>query len=217
MNVLLLTGSPRTDRIRNFLAGNADRVVEYDKPLTLDFCREHSVDYMVVHGYAPIIKEPVISEYVNKIINLHNTYLPWGRGMMGNVWSFFEDAPKGVSLHFINAGIDTGDIIVQEKVELDMDLTLKTSWDVLMDRLEVLFMDHWENIVTGEYTLVEQESTGESGSYHDSKLSNQLLSIVDRNWDTPVSVLYDLGVEYRKNPVAFEEKYNVILDPKRLK
>jgi folate-dependent phosphoribosylglycinamide formyltransferase PurN len=213
MNVLLLTGAPRSDRIKLFITDRVDSLVVYDKPLTLEYCQTKKIDFMVLHGYAPIIKTPVVSAYRYKIVNLHNTFLPWGRGLMGNVWSFFEDTPKGVSLHFVDTGVDSGKIIAREQVELSMDLTLKSSWTRLMDRLERLFMDQWERIVSGNCEPVPQDSLGNAGSFHNRRLSNQLLSIVGRDWNTPVKRIFELGLEYRRDPAAFEAKYGVILDP----
>ena len=215
MNVLLLTGAPRSDRIKNFLMDRADSVVVYDQPLTLEYCQKKKIDFMVVHGYAPIIKTPVASAYRYKIVNLHNTFLPWGRGLMGNVWSFFEDTPKGVSLYFVDTGVDTGKIIAREQVKLSMDLTLKSSWDRLMDRLERLFMDQWEKIVSDNCEPVPQDSLGSLGSFHNRRLSDQLLSIVGRDWNTSVQRIFELGVEYHRDPAVFETKYGVILDPAR--
>ena len=215
MNLLLLTGAPRSDRIKNFLMDQADSLVVCDKPLTLEYCQQKKIDFMVVHGYAPIIKTPVVSAYRHKIVNLHNTFLPWGRGLMGNVWSFFEDTPKGVSLYFVDTGVDTGKIIAREQVELSMDLTLQSSWNRLMDRLEHLFMDQWEKIVSGNCEPASQDSLGNAGSFHNRGLSDQLLSIVGHDWNTPVQRIFELGVEYRRDAAAFEAKYGVILDPAR--
>jgi methionyl-tRNA formyltransferase len=216
MNVLLLTGAPRSDRIKRFLLEKADSVMEYDKPISVDLCKDQHIDYMVVHGYAPIIKKPVVQAFENRIINLHNTYLPWGRGLMGNVWSFFEDTPKGVSLHFINAGVDTGDLIAREEVALSMKETLQSSWNILMERLERLFMQQWENIVKGQCKLIRQSQISAKGSFHNGKLSKQLLSFFPMGWSTPVSEVYELGQEYRADPAAFETRYNVMLTSKKL-
>ncbi|MDD4951775.1 MAG: GNAT family N-acetyltransferase [Desulfovibrionaceae bacterium] len=205
--MLLLTGAPRSDRVKDFLSGRGDSVIECDRPLTLEACRDLGVDFMVAHGYGFILKEPVVSAYENRIVNLHNTFLPWGRGLMGNVWSFFEDTPKGVSLQFIDAGVGTGDIIVQERVDLGLDLTLKSSWDLLMDRLEALFMERWEGIVSGDFESIPQGSIRAEGSCHDRKISDRLLGVVGRDWDTPVRKIFDLGVEYRRDPEGFVNRH----------
>jgi len=46
-----------------------------------------------------------------------------------NVWSFIEKTPKGVSIHYLDAGIDTGDIIAQKLVETNPILPAKQTAD----------------------------------------------------------------------------------------
>ncbi len=53
------------------------------------------------------------------IINLHISFLPWNRGAHPNFWSFYDDTPKGVTIHLIDEGIDTGAIIYQKEITFD--------------------------------------------------------------------------------------------------
>lgn len=46
-------------------------------------------------------------------MNLHISYLPWNKGADPNFWSCIDGTPAGVTLHHIDAGVDTGDIIAQ--------------------------------------------------------------------------------------------------------
>ena len=52
------------------------------------------------------------------IVNLHTGYLPWNRGMYPNVWPLVDWSPAGVTLHWMDEGIDTGDIIAQWRVDV---------------------------------------------------------------------------------------------------
>ena len=162
---------------------------------------------MVCHGYAPIIKEPVTTAYRGRIINIHNTLLPWGRGLMGNVWSFFEDVPKGVSLHSIDPGIDTGDIFERRLVPMAAHETLKSSWDVLMEALEDLFMERWEDMLANRLDCIAQENLAGLGTYHDKKLSDRLLGLFPERWQTPVAQVAEMGRKYRSDPDAFVARY----------
>lgn len=211
MNIVLLTGAPRTSRIKDFLLARAHRLVEHSEPLTLETTRELAPDFMIIHGYGPIIKAPVVEAHAGRIINLHNTFLPWGRGLMGNVWSFFEDTPKGVSLHSIDAGVDTGDVIVRKPVELGMEETLQSSWNILMDVLERLFMEHWDDIAAMRAPRVPQATLEGAGSFHNKQMSDRLLALCPQRWQTPVSFVAQLGREYRADPAAFAAKYGTQL------
>ena len=71
------------------------------------------VDHVISFGYKHIIKENIINACKNKIINLHISYLPYNKGANPNFWSFLDNTPKGVTIHYIDKGIDTGDILLQ--------------------------------------------------------------------------------------------------------
>ncbi|MCL0081308.1 hypothetical protein M1N64_03665 [Peptococcaceae bacterium] len=50
-----------------------------------------------------------MDKFQGRAINLHISFLPWNRGADPNFWSFIENAPVGVSIHYLDEGIDTGD------------------------------------------------------------------------------------------------------------
>lgn len=49
-------------------------------------------------------------------INLHNSYLPWNRGANACTWAIIDRTPLGATLHWMDKGIDTGPIILQERL-----------------------------------------------------------------------------------------------------
>ena len=132
MKILLLGPVRRNANIKNFLTSHGNDVSISTAEITLEQLEKGNVDWVISSGYAPIIKEPIILKYKNRIINLHNSLLPYGKGIYPNLWSFIEGTPSGVSIHYIDSDIDTGDIIVQKEVVFSTDDTLKTSHDKLM-------------------------------------------------------------------------------------
>jgi len=78
-----------------------------------------SYDWVVSYGYKHILKKQHIESSKNLIINLHISYLPWNRGADPNYWSWVENTPKGVTIHAIDKGIDTGDIFIQKEVNFE--------------------------------------------------------------------------------------------------
>jgi methionyl-tRNA formyltransferase len=92
----------------------------------------------------------------------------------------------GVTIHYMDKGLDTGDIIVQQEVTLsDLD-TLKTAYDKLHQAIQALFMQHWPNIRTGQCLSFRQ--TGK-GSFHRIKDKETLSVLFAQGWDTPIAVL----------------------------
>ncbi|MDO4225409.1 MAG: phosphoribosylglycinamide formyltransferase [Bergeyella zoohelcum] len=99
-----------------------------------DFCENldnilpNDTDLIVCAGFLSIITENFTKKWAGKIINIHPSLLPkfGGKGMWGmNVHKAVIDAKEtesGASVHFVTAGIDEGEVILQGKVAvLDTD------------------------------------------------------------------------------------------------
>ena len=100
-----------------------------------------SAEFIICYGFSYLIDREVINRFNGKIINLHISYLPWNRGSDPNFWSILDAAPKGVSIHLINEGVDKGLLLAQRKVGFCQDDTLRTSYERLKQAIEELFME----------------------------------------------------------------------------
>jgi methionyl-tRNA formyltransferase len=183
MNILVL--GPSQSPISSFLQQNGYSVIEYADPLDINFLEENKFGFAISYRYRHIIKQETIDFLNGKIINLHISYLPWNRGADPNLWSFLEDTPKGVSIHYIDSGIDTGDIIVQRAISFDEHKhTLSSTYDILNQELINLFKKEWELIVKNENSRMKQ---AKGGSIHKTKDKDPYLYLLsDKGWDTPV-------------------------------
>jgi len=91
---------------------------EYDREC-LAICTENNVDLILLIGYMRIISPVLIRAYNNRIINIHPSLLPKYPGMDIDVHKAVLAAGEketGCTLHFVDSGVDTGEIILQEKV-----------------------------------------------------------------------------------------------------
>lgn len=158
---------------------------------------ETQADFIVSHGYRHIIPESICKAYDGRAVNLHISYLPWNRGSDPNFWSFVDGTPKGVSIHYIAKGLDTGDLIGQELVELDDYHTLKTSYAKLQHSLFCLFTELWPSIRTGR---CERTPQGLAGSYHRASEKTIMADLLTQGWDTPVKDLKCTMVGFHKGP-----------------
>lgn len=93
---------------------------------------------------------------MSQVINLHYSYLPFNRGANPNVWPIVEGTPAGVSLHYINEGADTGDIIAQQEVPVDPTDTGGSLYRKLEFAACCLFQDTWPLIVNKTATYTKQ-------------------------------------------------------------
>lgn len=183
MNILYL--GPENRRMMEFLMRSGDCVVQKEEALTEQDLV--GIAYIVSYGYRHIINERIVQAFYHKAINLHISYLPWNKGADPNLWSFLEDTPKGVSIHYIDAGLDTGEIIVQRTVAYTKEDTLKTTYARLKNSMEELFCENWEKI-RGNAVVARRQQRAE-GTYHRRAEKSQFENLLVDGWDTKVDLL----------------------------
>lgn len=183
MNILILgpSGSP----ITSFLRHQGHSTTEHFDPIDIEFLEENGFEFAVSYRYRHLIRQETIDFFEGRIINLHVSYLPWNRGSDPNLWSFLEDTPKGVSIHYVDSGVDTGEIITQKQVYFDEPKhTLSTSYEILNKKIISLFKENWELIARGDAPSLQQP---EGGSLHKLKDKEPYLYLLsNKGWDTPV-------------------------------
>lgn len=124
-------------------------------------------DSVISFGYRFIISKEQINSSENPIINLHTSYLPYNRGTYPNFWSCVENTPAGVTIHEIDEGVDTGDIIFQERVYLvKKGATFISTYQMLKEKIETLFKIHHEALLKKTYKSFKQKGLG---TYHSKK------------------------------------------------
>jgi folate-dependent phosphoribosylglycinamide formyltransferase PurN len=195
MIILILGPRKRNERIVSFLERRGHRVLIEEAEIHVTDLERREIDFLISNGYAPIIRPAVIAKYAGKIINIHPSYLPYGRGIAGNFWSFVKNSPKGVSLHFIDPGIDTGNILFRRKVEMSPDDTLRTSLDKLMAAVEELFFENWERIAANQCSPLAQAAVPEEGTYHNRRQTERLIELLPDLWDSPVSTVEKMAAD----------------------
>jgi methionyl-tRNA formyltransferase len=93
-----------------------------------------------------------------------------------------------VTIHYIDVGIDTGNIIVQQTVGFDVEHdTLATSYLKLNEIIIQLFSDSWFLIKEGKFGAKRQSSGGTFHRASDKERYQHLLS--QKGWETPVKEL----------------------------
>lgn len=76
-------------------------------------------DLLVCVSYHAIIKTELLNKYKQRIINAHLAPLPYYRGRAPINWAIINgEDHTAVTVHFMNEGVDTGPIIVQERVPI---------------------------------------------------------------------------------------------------
>lgn len=169
-----------------YLESAGETVIAREAKLGREEVAALGADFLVSYGYRHILKPDLLALFPERTLNLHISYLPWNRGTDPNFWSFVENTPKGVTLHRIDAGIDTGAIVAQKEVRFRGDETLKSSYELLRAEIEALFREWWPRIRAGE--VVARPQSG-PGSCHKKSDKAALEHLLVNGWDTPVRLL----------------------------
>ena len=93
-----------------------DNKVAYEEAI-VELLSRHEIDLVVLAGYMKIVGPTLLAAYEDRIINIHPAYLPEFPGAHGiqDAWDAGV-AESGVTVHWVDAGVDTGHIIKQVRV-----------------------------------------------------------------------------------------------------
>lgn len=89
---------------------------------TVRWLREAGVEAVVVYGTS-LVKPPLLDAYPGRMVNMHLGLSPYYRGNATNFYPLVNNEPEyvGVTIHHIDAGIDSGDIIHHGRAEATAD------------------------------------------------------------------------------------------------
>jgi len=193
---ILFLGYDNTPLIDFLKKNNCDIHIITDKKINKDIVK--NFDFIISYGYRHIIKKDIIDLFENKIINLHISYLPYNRGADPNLWSLLDNTPSGVTIHFIDEGLDTGDILCQKLVQLDYEHdTLKTSYEKLHTEVVTLFINNWTNIKNNK--IIPKKQKNSLKTEHKLKDRPNEKIIMTSKWDTKLNIVRKLYIEnYKK-------------------
>jgi methionyl-tRNA formyltransferase len=112
----------------------------------------------VLFGY--LLRRPVLDLFPRGGVNLHPAYLPYNRGAYPNVWSIVDGTPAGATVHVMDEGFDTGDILTQVPVEVCAWDTGETLYAKLESACFELFRASWPLVREGRLQPRPQEEPG---------------------------------------------------------
>lgn len=194
MKILLL--GEKSTLLENSLKIRMHNTEIYNDKINIEFVKNY--DFIISFGYRHIIKNDVIKEKQGRIINMHISLLPYNRGADPNLWSYLENTPKGVTIHLMDEGLDTGDIIVQKKVIDDEENdTLKTSYDRLISEITDLFVNKMDDILYNSEKMAYSQKQLENGFYtfHYLKDKEPYMHLLKDGYDTKVKLLKNKAVK----------------------
>ena len=128
-----------------------ETAVAKEQPQVLEELEGSGAEIIVLAGYMKVLSPEIIKKYRNRIINIHPSLIPkyCGKGFYGirvhNAVIAAGEKESGATVHYVDEGVDTGEIILQEKVpvlegDTPEDLAarvLKTEHVILAEGLKI--------------------------------------------------------------------------------
>jgi len=92
----------------------------------IDYLKDKGVEFVVLAGFMRLLQKPMLQAFPNKIVNIHPSLLPAFPGKNGIKDAYEMGVKKtGVSVFYVDEGMDTGHIISQESIDVDPDWSLE--------------------------------------------------------------------------------------------
>jgi phosphoribosylglycinamide formyltransferase-1 len=93
----------------------------------VELLKENAIEWVILAGYMRVVKDPLLSEFPNRIVNIHPSLLPAFKGLKAWEQALVAGVKEtGCTVHFVNKDIDAGEIIAQQRVPVLPDDTPET-------------------------------------------------------------------------------------------
>lgn len=183
MKVLVL--SPYPQGLLPWLKAIPDEYTVKSDPITVDYCKEGKFDFLISYGYRYLLHQDVLTFFPGRAINLHISLLPYCRGAHPVFWAICEGKPLGVTIHLLDAGLDTGNILIQQQTPLRIEYndSFASLYIRLRRSIEVLFGYNWKHLRKGENCGLPQQGHPTS---HQSRELDEWLAYLPDKWDTTI-------------------------------
>ena len=183
---------------------------------------EQNLDYMISVHFPYIVPQAILDLPKIGTLNLHPAYLPYNRGWHTPSWAIVDGTPYGATLHWMDAGVDTGDIAMQRQVAVRPGDTADSLYQRVLDAELELFRDAIPFITANELPRIPQVDEGtehrksDLAPYQSLDLNRvqsvgetlkQLRALTTNAWDEAAcfeenGVLYRIRVETQAEPAA---------------
>ena len=132
-----------------------------NNPEFLEEVKKLNPDLICVVAYGKILPQELLDIPKYGCVNVHGSLLPEYRGAAPIQWAVLNgDKKTGVTTMFMNAGMDTGDMILKEEVEIGEDETTGELWDRLKMIGANLLIKTVKEIENGTATRTKQPEEG---------------------------------------------------------
>jgi phosphoribosylglycinamide formyltransferase-1 len=118
--------------------------------MVLKTLKDHDVNFIALAGFMRIVKDGLLKAYAGRMINIHPSLLPSFPGLDGGKQAFNYGVKfTGCTVHFVDAGVDTGSIINQKCLAIEDDDTLESMMEKLHAQEHIAYPEALQWIAEG--------------------------------------------------------------------
>ena len=136
MKILIL--SPYPENLLDPLEGHGDTYIVNKEKIDLSFCKQKGIEFIISYGYRYRITKDVLDFLPGKVINLHISYLHIREVL--TLYFGVSMNPQLQSIHLVDEGFDTGNILFQKEVDYSREEDTFLSIYKRCNEIEKLFV-----------------------------------------------------------------------------
>ena len=164
-------GSFNDEMISTVLSANPSAMIINQMDLKMksvqNQIKERRIEIGFLAWWPYIITEAMINLTLRGFVNTHPGFLPYNRGKHPYFWSIVDGTPFGVTLHFVDTGIDHGPIIAQEEIPVSWLDTGESLYVKSRNAILRLFYSNYDSIMNN--TIAKTFNCTEKGTFHQGK------------------------------------------------
>jgi len=185
------------------LRGNAFR-----QKKNIDLIKSLKPDYIICVHFPYVVPKEVLDIPKEGVLNLHPAYLSYNRGWHTPTWAIFDGTPYGATLHFMDEGIDTGDIVHQKNIKVLPDDTAHKLYSRVKQLEFETFKEAWPSLLAGTYLRLRQFKKDKKSTFH-TKKDISSVQMIDLKKKMKAQKLIDLLRALTTNDIKEAAYYNI--------
>ena len=163
----------------------------------IDKIKEINPDFIIVVAFGQILTKEVLDIPKYGCINLHGSLLPMYRGAAPIQWAVIKGEEKsGNTTMLMDVGLDTGDMLLKQEVEITPMMTAGELYDILKEKGSSLLIETIEKVSNNSITPVKQE-----GDTFYAKMLNKEMANID--WNNTAKNIHNLIRGLNPWPIAY--------------
>lgn len=167
-----------------------------DEKEMIEMLKEMKPDFIIVVAFGQILTKEVLDIPKYGCINLHGSILPMYRGAAPINWAIMNgEKVSGNTTMLMDVGLDTGDMLLKDEVEITDDMTAGELYDILKERGGKLLVDTIEGLVNKTITPEKQ-----SDETFYAKMLNKEMAKID--WSKSAKDIHNMIRGLNPWPVA---------------